>query len=97
MRGWWLLLVASCSFEVPSLGNAEQACIDWVDAARERAVRCGRFTEEQAKAVFQEWVEDRCSTVVWADSDEVYGKCIPEMLNTPCDVDRGPVCHGLGP
>ena len=82
MRGWWLLFVAGCSFEVPSLGDAEQACIDWYRACLEKAISCGK-DQAEIEGTFRAH-EAACSEVVWSDSHEVHDVCIPALMAAEC-------------
>jgi hypothetical protein len=84
MRAFVLLflLLAGCAFEAPSILGSRQACIDWVDAIRTRALACG-VDLSVAEAAHAKNIAS-CDDVVWTDTDGVYGVCIPELQRTEC-------------
>lgn len=83
MVRWLCLLLAGCSFSVPSSPAAEQACFDWLEARRQHAIACGTDPAEAAE-IFNRATKELCDTVLWADLDKVYNECIPDALNGPC-------------
>jgi hypothetical protein len=89
---WLLPLMASCSFSVPSVPGAQQACIDWFEACRDKAISCGD-DPAMAQQVSTKAIDDLCPKVIWS-SNEVYDKCIPYVLSASCADSKQATCGG---
>jgi hypothetical protein len=94
MKIWPLAaLLSACSFNAPAAPGAFNACEAWFAACREKAVECGD-DPKASQAIYERSLDDVCSKVVWSDTDEIYGKCIPTVLNATCDDSRHVSCGG---
>lgn len=90
-KGWLVAALASaCTFSAPQLPGAEQSCVDWYTACRDKQIACGR-DPAAVEADFQQWIR-RCQDVIWSDTADIHDRCIPAMQNATCEESQALRC-----
>ena len=84
MRAFLCVFLAACSFSAPPLPGAREACIDWMEAERAKALACGD-EPESTNRLFDDAIRDTCGHVVWSDTSEIEHVCIPALMKATCE------------